>query len=516
MMDFLKNHQVSKNLLITNGLLSIIYLSFMVFMLRAGNPWLFGLLLTGEVYHLWQVFTYIHTVWPRQRQHLFNAELQLPVAVFITVAGEPKDVIAETIRAAKQMRYANFNVYLLNDGKVADKPNWREAEEVAREHGITCFTRHKAGGAKAGNINNALKQTNEPLVAIFDADHIPKTHFLQAMVGYFADNNVAFVQSPQYYHNQESTSVAGSAWDQQAIFFGAICKGRNTTNSAFMCGTNMVLRRAALEQVGGMNETNIAEDFLTSLLIHEKGWKSVYVDRVLAEGLAPEDFLSYYKQQFRWARGSLEVVFRYNPLWRKGTNWSQKLEYLAASSFYLSGVVVLLNAILPLIFFYTGQTALVISTMTLALIFVPYITVLLFTIQATSNASYTFRALSFTLSSFWIHISALMSLLLRREVKFAVTSKRRLGGSNIKLVIPHLLYIIIAGVGLTLALGREGLSASVLSNIAWVMIYIVIFAPFILAAAGRGVKPAKQPGKTVPLPKAKPSMPVAQTWRSDQ
>jgi len=92
-----------------------------------------------------------------------------------------------------------------------------------------------------------------------------------------------------------------------------------------------------------MCETNIAEDFLTSLFVHSKGWKSVYVPEVLAEGLAPEDFMSYYKQQFRWARGSLEIIFKYNPLFNRGLSLSQKLQYLASASYYLSGVVFLLN-----------------------------------------------------------------------------------------------------------------------------------------------------------------------------
>src|SRR3989344_1030836 len=99
-----------------------------------------------------------------------------------------------------------------------------------------------------------------------------------------------------------------------------------------MCGTNMVIRKAALREVGGMAEDNIAEDFVTSLFIHERGWKSAYVPEVLAEGLAPEDLFSYYKQQFRWARGSLEIVFRFNPLFRSGLTWSQRIEYLASAS----------------------------------------------------------------------------------------------------------------------------------------------------------------------------------------
>ena len=132
----------------------------------------------------------------------------------------------------------------------------------------------------------------------------------------------------------------------------------------------------------------------------------MYVDEVLAEGLAPEDFLSYYKQQFRWARGSLEVAFKYNPLFRRGLTIGQRIQYLSSASYYLSGIVVVVNAFLPLLYFYAHLEPLEINTMSLALVFLPYIFIVLYTIQTTSNFSYTFRALAFSLSSFPIHCKA--------------------------------------------------------------------------------------------------------------
>jgi cellulose synthase (UDP-forming) len=181
------------------------------------------------------------------------------------------------------------------------------------------------------------------------------------------------VQTPQFYSNQDMNGITQTAWDQQALFFGPIMRGKNRFNAAFMCGTNMILRRTAVMEAGGMCEFNIAEDFLTSLFVHEKGWKSVYVPEVLAEGLAPEDFLSYYKQQYRWGRGSLEVIFKYNPLLRRGLSRQQRLQYLISASYFLSGLVVVYDAILPLIFLFTGIIAVNTSSMELAIIFIPYI-----------------------------------------------------------------------------------------------------------------------------------------------
>jgi len=381
------------------------------------------------------------------------------------------------------MEYPNFNIYILNDGYVAKRDNWREAEKVAKRYGVTCFTRRKPGGAKAGNINYALKKTKEPFFVVFDTDHIPKKHFLRRMMGYFADEKMGFVQSPQFYKNHELNLVTGGAWEQQALFFGAICKGKDAAGSAFMCGTNMALRREAVLQAGGMNEESIAEDFLTSLYIHKNGWKSVYVDEVLAEGLAPEDFLSYYKQQFRWARGSLEVVFLHNPLLMRGLTFNQRFQYLSSASFYLSGIFVAINALLPLIFLFTGLEPLKISTMTLAIVFIPYIFIVLYTLQLTSNYAYTFRAISFSLGAFPLHIKAVWQILTGKKVGFVVTSKKQLSGNHIYLARPHMAYIALVLIGAVIAFMRDGFAASVISNLAWGITYIVLFIPFILAAA---------------------------------
>lgn len=481
-MEFLKTTRVSPLFLILNMVLSVTYFVCITLFFPIGNPLLFGILVLGEVFHLWQVFGYIHSVWPRKRHKEFDETFQPEVGVYITVCGEPVDIVEETVQAVLKMKYPKFSVYILNDGFVANRDNWKEAEVLAKKYNITCLTRKKPGGAKAGNINHALTKTKEPFVVIFDADHVPKRSFLQKMMGYFVDKKVAFVQSPQYYKNHNENMVTGGAWDQQALFFGAILQGKDASNTAFMCGTNMILRRSTLLEAGGMSETSIAEDFLTSLLIHEKGGKSVYVGEVLAEGLSPEDFLSYYKQQFRWARGSLEVVFRFNPFFRKGLTMSQRIQYLSSASFYLSGIVVFLNAIMPLIYFYSGLEPLSISTMTLALIFLPYIFIVLYTIQLTSNFSYTFRALSFSLSSFPIHIKAVWQILTGKKSGFVVTSKKKVSGNHGYLVTPHLVYIALAVFGVIVGFLREGFSPSIITNATWVLIYFAIFIPFISAA----------------------------------
>lgn len=496
-MNFLQSAPISKLLLIFTTALSVLYFAATLFFFPIGNVFVFTLLILAGVYHVFQVIGYTHTLWPRRIQQQFQEDFHKPVAVFITVCGEPSEIIEDTVRAAQAMSYKSKKIYILNDGLVAGRDNWREAEEVAKKYKVICITRKQAGGAKAGNINHALKYTDEPFVVVFDADHAPHKDFLIKTMGYFVDEKVAFVQSPQYYKNHDLNMVTEGSWEQQTLFFGAIMKAKNQLNSVFMCGTNMVIRREALKEVGGMCETNIAEDFLTSLFVHEKKWKSVYVPEILAEGLAPEDFLSYYKQQFRWARGSLEIVFSYNPFFRKGLTSNQKIQYLTSASYYLSGVAVLINAVLPLLYFYSGLEPLRVGTMSLALIFLPYIFTVLYNLQQTSNYSYTFRALCFSISSFPIFLQALWKVITRQKSAFAVTAKKGLHGNYTYLVTPHLVYIALVLLGVLVGVLREGFTPSLVSNAAWATIYIAIFLPFITAARSNPAIQAEAKRSTV-------------------
>ncbi|MDP3958389.1 MAG: glycosyltransferase [bacterium] len=474
----------SKPLILASALLTLLYFFVLAFWFKIENAYLFTLLMFGQAFFLWQGLNYLHTIWNMEYRAPSDPSFAPAVDIFITVAGEPIDIVEKTVRAALAMDYPDFMVYILNDGYVARKENWKDMEELAKKYAprVSCLTRTVPGGAKAGNINHALSKTARPFFVIFDADHVPSPDFLKKTMGHFKDPRMGFVQTPQYYVNYAKNEVTRGAWEQQEIYYGAICKGRNRMGTVTMCGTNMAIRREAIMDVGGMCDFNIAEDFITGMFIHERGWKSAYVPEVLAEGLAPEDFLSYYNQQLRWARGSLEVFFKWNPLFRRGLSLRQKFLYLSASGYYLSGLVVIVNALLPLIFFFTGEVPFAVSTMALATVFMPYLFLMIYTLQQSTNYAYTFRALAFSMGSFIIHLQALVDLLVGKKSSFAITSKTRLSGSFLNLAIPHLIYVGIVAAGVTVAYLRTGMTPSLMTNTAWALINIAVFAPFIAAA----------------------------------
>ncbi len=478
--EFLEENQ-SRSLLWATGVLALVYFMVLTFYFPVGSRVLFGVLVAGEIFHMWQVFTFIFMVRDTRRVEPIDPEYQAPVDVFITVAGEPVEVVEATVTAALRMRTVESHVYILNDGYVAKKENWMDMEHLARRLGVTCITRRVAGGAKAGNINNALRRTRSPLIAMFDADHVPKEDFLEKTVPYFSNPLMGFVQTPQFYRNYAQNYITKSSWEQQEIFFGPICRGKNRDNAATMCGTNMVVRREALLSVGGMCTESIAEDFITGLFMHNVGYHSVYVPEVLAEGLATEDLLTYSKQQFRWARGALDVIFRYNPIFMRGLTRAQKVQYLASASFYFTGLVVVIDALLPIAYFYTGQVPVLVSGMLLAGVFLPYFFVVLYLIQRVSNYTFTFASLSFSMGSFAIQLKALYAAITFKRSSFDITSKFKAQGNFLPLAKWHLFYIALVVVGIPIALSREGLSASLVNNTAWALFNIAIFAPFIYA-----------------------------------
>ncbi len=479
--DFLKT-DAPKVLLIFNAFFAGLYFVMITFFFTVDNKILFYLLVAGEVFHLWQVFTFLYTIWDTSYVSPKTTRTRPGVDVFITVAGEPVELVEKTITAAQAMNYPDFEIHILNDGFVANRDNWRDIEALCSRLGVHCITRTIPGGAKAGNINNALKLTERPLVAIFDADHVPHSDFLTKTAAYFTDAKVGFVQTPQFYKNYAENYLTRSSWEQQELFFGPICKGKNRLNSATMCGTNMLISRTALEVVGGMYTESIAEDFVTGLIMHSRGYRSVYHGEVLAEGLATEDLLSYSKQQFRWARGALDVIFRFNPFFMRGLTFAQRIQYISSASFYLSGIFVVIDALLPIVYFFTGQVAVHLNSMLLATIFLPYFFLTMYVIQRSSNFTFTFPSLGFSMGGFNIHLRALYSAVTFQKAAFSITQKYKEEGNFLPLVKWHIAYIVLVVVGVGVAFVREGLSASLINNAAWGLLNSIVLIPFIKAA----------------------------------
>src|SRR2546421_3796401 len=232
------------------------------------------------------------TVW---RDRLLDGAEVPSIDVFITAYGEAPELVRTTMRAARDMTLRH-QTWVLDDG------DSDELEAICSDEGVGYLRREGGAHAKAGNVNAALARTTGEFVVIFDADHVPEPSFLLEVLPHFQDNDVAFVQSPQSYTNPVNLVSTGSA-EAQRIFYELVCPGKNRFNAAFCVGTNVMFRRAALDEIGGIATGSNSQGIWSSILLHRKGWKSIFVPTGLAPGLAPQDVSACPNQQLRSATG---------------------------------------------------------------------------------------------------------------------------------------------------------------------------------------------------------------------
>lgn len=244
--------------------------------------------------------------------------------MLIRTYNEPEDVLLPTIAAAVALEPAH-ETWVPDDG---ERP---EVEALATELGARYLTRHDNTHAKAGNINHALDRIDADLIAVLDADHVARPEFLVNTLAYFADPEVALVQTPQDFYNEDSfehseRSSAG-IYNEQAVFYRVIAAAKNRWQGAFWCGTCAIVRTEALRSVGGIATGSVTDDILTTIEMHGRGWRTFYHNEVLARGLAARSLDEYLVQRRRWATGAMEVLRIENPLTVEGLSFGQRFSY---------------------------------------------------------------------------------------------------------------------------------------------------------------------------------------------
>lgn len=447
---------------------------------RVGNPVLFGVLLAAEFFNLVQAIGFWWTCTLPKRRHRIRAAMRgAAVDVYIPTYNEPPEIVEATILAAVQLRGARVRVFVLDDG------NRKEMQRLAERCGAKYVRRSVHSGAKAGNINHALGLTSAEFVAVLDCDHVPHRDFLVRTLPSFADQEVAFVQTPQYYANAGDNTIAAAAWSQQALFFGPIAVGKDQHRAMFCCGTNVVFRRTALDAVGGFPETSLTEDFELSLRLHERGWSSAYVPEVLAAGLGPEDLASYVSQQHRWARGCVSAIPR---VVRSGLPLRQKAQYLLSASYFLTGWTVLVYLSLPVIRITTGLQPIAGSGADDFLVhFAGYFGLAILTVAVVGSGTYTFAAYALATSTFWVHVHATCKALLRRPGRFVVTPKSGTAKRQWRPVLPTIAVVVVLMAVAMYGLLRDQ-SPAALNNVAFIFVHVAVLtrglAPALLPALG--------------------------------
>lgn len=452
-------------------------------------------LLLSEAY-TWMILLlgFMQTAWPLGRKpvQLDMAPDQWPtIDVFIPTYNEPLSVVKPTIFAAKGMDWpvGKMTVYLLDDGH---RPDF---QAFAAQAGVEYISRPDNLHAKAGNINYALKHTQGEFIAIFDCDHIPCRSFLQTTMGWMlANSRNALVQTPHHFFSadpfERNYDMFREVPNEGELFYGLLQDSNDYWNAAFFCGSCAVIRRAPLEEVGGIAIETVTEDAHTSLKMHSLGYESVYLGTPQAAGLATESLAGHIGQRIRWARGMAQIFRTDNPFLKKGLSFFQRICYANAMLHFFYGIPRLIFLIMPCAFLFFEYHVLNAAALTIMSYALPQLIFANYTnsiIQGKFRRSFWSEVYE-TVLSWYIVLPTTIAFINPKYGKFNVTSK----GGHIKesyfdsnIAKPYLILMIVnlfaLGIGLLrLFIWNTHETGTVLMNLLWATINLFLLG----AAAG--------------------------------
>ncbi|THB85083.1 UDP-forming cellulose synthase catalytic subunit [Pantoea allii] len=467
-----------------------------------------GLYLAELYVWLILILGFLQTTWPLKRtiEPLpDDTRLWPTVDIYVPSYNESLDVVRDTVLAAQCIDYPRdkVRVYLLDDGKRS------EFARFAADVGVGYITRDDNKHAKAGNLNHAMKITKGELICIFDCDHVATRTFLQATVGPFLkDPKLALLQTPHYFYSpdpfERNLRAARSIPNEGSLFYGPVQQGNDNWNATFFCGSCAVIRRSALEEIGGFAVETVTEDAHTALKMQRLGWGSAFLSIPLAAGLATERLGLHIIQRTRWARGMTQIFRVDNPLFGRGLKWQQRLCYLNAMLHFQFG--------LPRVAFLTAPLAYLLFNLNIihssaSLIFAYVLPHLVMSLYVNSRMNGRFRYTFWgeiyeTVMCFHLVIPTILTLLSPKHGKFNVTDKGGVldqGFFDFHIVRPHVIVALLLGIGIVAGVVRAvmhdyfSVDPYVIAlNVGW-----AIFSLIILMAAIAVARETKQVRKTI-------------------
>ena len=294
------------------------------------------------------------------------------IDVLIPTYNENISLVKDTVMGAINIHWPKdkINIYVLDDGSTVEKRNSKDSnvsknayeryssfKNMCSELGVNYLTREKNNDAKAGNLNAALDYVSGELILVLDADHIPTQDILEKTVGLFLkDEQLFLVQTPHFFINPDPLERSFKTFEimpsENEMFYYSIHKGLDKWNSSFFCGSAAILKRSAIDEVGGIQGDSITEDAETALELHSRGYNSAYIDEPLIAGLQPENFAGFIMQRQRWAQGMMQI-FRWKlPFFKRGLKWYQKICYISSMLYWFFPIPRLVLFTAPLLYLF--------------------------------------------------------------------------------------------------------------------------------------------------------------------
>jgi cellulose synthase/poly-beta-1,6-N-acetylglucosamine synthase-like glycosyltransferase len=415
--------------------------SFLLLLLEAAA-------LALSVYYLFEILD----VFSRRTRiaHRPEPSYRPAVAMQVPCYNEPIEVVRETLTALAHLDYPNLIVQVV-DNNTTDPQVWRPLEALCKELGERFAFIHLEPwpGYKAGALNEATRRLPKEVsvLGIVDADYIVKPDFVKAMVGHFADERVAFVQTPQNYRDWKDSGYLRGLFYSYRYFFDVTMPSRANRNAIIFAGTMGLIRRSTFERIGGWDERVITEDAEASLRMLGLGTVGVYEPTVWGEGLMPLSFDGLKKQRFRWALGGIQILRRQ---WRElvplaphrlRLSWGQRLHYLFGSIHWFGDLLTVGFTVLLLLTAVASALhhRLPIRELTGPVLIVPLAFLItgvlrgLWALRRAERCSWgdAFRALGIWFALSWVDTLAVIRGLLNTRAAFLRTPKQKEGGNRV-------------------------------------------------------------------------------------
>jgi cellulose synthase (UDP-forming) len=344
---------------------------------------------------------------PPNRPKSPESQDHFSVDIFVPCCGEPLEIIATTLRAVQRIIYRPLEVYVLDDG---GSP---AVAVLAQACGFHYLSRTQAGlvrqDAKSGNLNFGLSRSHGDLILVLDADQVPSPEILDRLVPNFRRPQVGYVQSKQAFFLPEGDPF----YNSDKVFYESIQLHNDQANAVISCGSGVVYRRRALQELEGFATWNLVEDFTSSYELVSRGWEGVYYPHALSRGLAPTTLAGVYRQRFQWCLDTMRVFFWDNPLFKSGLSWLQKTRFLFIMMSYLaSGLVFPLFYTIPLVVYWRGQSCVIGDELTYGILRGAYLltTILMFHFLLVGKEP--LRQFKMLCSLFPVHALAILAALL--------------------------------------------------------------------------------------------------------
>jgi cellulose synthase (UDP-forming) len=358
--------------------------------------------------------------------------------------GEPRDMIIRTLKAMCAIKYPHTN-YLCDEG------NDPILKKVCDELGVVHVTRIEKTNAKAGNINNALKQATGEIAVVLDPDHVPVPEFLDRVLAYFEDPTIGYVQCVQGYGNQHESFIARGAAEQTYHFYGPMMMCMNSYGTVQAIGANCTFRRTALDSIGG-HAPGLSEDMHTAMQLHAKGWRSIYVPEMLTRGLVPATLSAYYKQQLKWSRGTFDLLFHTFPKLYKNFTWRQKIHYLTIPLYFLFGLINLIDIVVPVLALGMAEVPWEVDLARFAAFFIPLCAISLCIrlyaqrwLLEKHERGFHFAGGVLRMATWWIFLIGFIYTIFNIKVPYIPTPKEDEHQNYVKLSVPNILVFLLCG-----------------------------------------------------------------------